>query len=170
MDQGSPVITDADREQLNAYLDGELDASQSAEVERRLADDSEFRAEFEQLTALDVALDRLPSSTVGPAFAESTIEIVALTEGRAQTSASRRAPYVAAAVAGMLVACGLGYFAATRGVSYDEQLARDLPLIERLEGYEQLESVEFLRVLTERRVFSDQEPPRMRAPRERGEQ
>ena len=47
-------------EQLVAYLDGELDAESSLQVERRLAEDAEFRRELRQLQRAWDMLDELP--------------------------------------------------------------------------------------------------------------
>ena len=169
MNHGVSSISDADREQLNAYLDGELDASQIADLELRLSDDEALRAEYDQLAALDGALGRLPSSTVGPAFAESTIEIVAVTERDARKGVRGASFAAGLAIAVLVAAAGVGYLVASQGDDYDEQLARDLPLIERLEGYEQLEDVEFLRSLAEQGVFDDEGSSRGRRGRGRND-
>jgi len=51
------MITEKDREELVAYLDGELTPDERAAVERRLGEDPEYNREMESLRATDALLD-----------------------------------------------------------------------------------------------------------------
>jgi anti-sigma factor RsiW len=56
------------REQLSAYLDGELDARERAALESRLAAEPEAARELARLQVLDAALAELPSIEPSPQF------------------------------------------------------------------------------------------------------
>lgn len=154
-DRETSALSELDREQLGAYLDGELDAESTLALERRLENETSLRAELEQLSALDGVLDRLPASTVGPAFTESTVEIVALRGVREEKAAPRRWAAAAAVLVALAAAGWFGYAVASAGGGYDDQLARDLPLLQRLDAYQNIQDVEFLRLLDSEGVFSD---------------
>jgi anti-sigma factor RsiW len=53
-------VKDSDELQMNAYCDGELDATSSIEFERRLADDDSLKARYNRLLALRRAVRSLP--------------------------------------------------------------------------------------------------------------
>ena len=69
---------EAQREELVAYLDGELDEASRRRVEERLATDSAYRTELQLLEQAWDCLDQLPMQTVDEQFTRSTIEMVAL--------------------------------------------------------------------------------------------
>ncbi|MEM8886322.1 MAG: zf-HC2 domain-containing protein [Planctomycetota bacterium] len=52
------------REDLHAYFDGELNAEETARMERALASDPALAAELATLRATDAALDGLPSASI----------------------------------------------------------------------------------------------------------
>lgn len=56
------MINEQDKAFLMAYLDGELDASQKAEFERRLDDDDELKAELDAFRNLTDELDHMEFS------------------------------------------------------------------------------------------------------------
>ena len=87
-------------EQLVAYLDGELDAETSKQVERRLTENVEYRRELQQLQRAWDMLDELPRAEVGNAFTRTTVEIVVL-------SAAQELTEVKGAPAGGNVCCGV---------------------------------------------------------------
>lgn len=149
------------KEQLVAYLDGELDEQGMREVESLLSTDPRARQALRQLeTAWDL-LEELPRAEVDQSFTESTIEIVAVSlekdlqdEETARPRRERRKWGLAAA--GVLAASVLG-FAAVAILSADpnEQLLRDLPLLTRLDQYRQVENLDFLRELHESHLLKD---------------
>jgi hypothetical protein len=152
------------KEQLVAYLDGELDDDGMREVEALLSTDPRAREALRQLeTAWDL-LDSLPRAEVDESFTESTIEIVAVSlekemerEEAARPRRERRNWGLAAAA--VLAASVLG-FAAVISLSDDpnDQLLRDLPLLERLDQYRHVDDLEFLRELHTANLLRDVQP------------
>ena len=65
-------------ELLVAYLDGELDPGNISQVESQLASDPALQQKLEELRATWDLLEELPPATPNPKFAQSTIEMVAL--------------------------------------------------------------------------------------------
>ena len=112
-------------------------------------------------------LDELERVVVGEAFTRTTMEI-----GR--RSGRRRCPRAAAslaqvsrfcAVAGLLVASSLLGLACGKWIWPDpnEQLLREMPVLESIDLYEQGDSIEFLRKL-ERAGMFDQAPDQAATP------
>jgi anti-sigma factor RsiW len=147
-------------DELVAYLDGELDAEGAARVERRLADDPEFRARLSHLQKAWDMLDSLSRSEARDDFARSTVEMVAIrAKEDAQTGqmrAIRRRSFGWVAVsAAVLLAAALGYAVATRQFNRpNRELISDLPVIERLDEYRSAESVEFVQKLQAEGLFA----------------
>lgn len=149
------------KEQLVAYLDGELDEEGMREVESLLSTDPRARQALRQLeTAWDL-LEELPRAEVNQAFTETTIEMVAvsLEKDLQQEQAERPRRELqkwGLAAAAVLAASVLG-FASVALLSADpnEQLLRDLPLLERMDQYRQIDNVDFLRELQAANVLKD---------------
>jgi anti-sigma factor RsiW len=59
-------IVDKDELQMNAYCDGELDLASAIEFERRLADDENLKARYNQLLSLRRAIRSLPKFDLPP--------------------------------------------------------------------------------------------------------
>lgn len=146
-------LNDETREQLVAYLDGELADSESAAIESRLATDETLRAEMQGLDRVWNALDDLPRVTVGDAFAKSTIEMVAVEAERdvlAKTAAlpiqRRRRNY---ALLGACVGAALLGFALVRsaGTRPDRMLLANLPVIYQVDALQNAGEIDFLRRL-----------------------
>ena len=146
-------------EELVAYLDDELEASDRARIERRLVEDEAYRDRLRTLQATWDALDLLPKTGAGDRFAATTVEMVAAEEEVAATQAvqliERRrslrwlwisAASLAAATTGFVIV----YQLETRG---DRELVRDLPVIERVDQLRNTPSIEFLRQLQEEGLF-----------------
>jgi hypothetical protein len=146
-------------EQLVAYLDGELDAETSKQVERRLAEHVEYRRELQQLQRAWDMLDELPRAEVGESFTQTTVEMVALSAARELTEVkgrSRRLDRVlwGAAGAGIVITALTSYLVFSAFFSRpNTQLKRDLPVIENIELYQIADSVEFLRQLEDTGLF-----------------
>lgn len=137
------------REQLVAYLDGELDAAAAREIERRLAREPQVQRELQQLQQAWDLLDRLPQSEVDDKFTRSTVEMIAVA---AEEDVEHPAAWPAARwawarkVAALAMACAAGFAIVRFGwPDANEQLLRDLPLLENLEAYRQTPDLEFLR-------------------------
>ncbi len=149
-------------EQLVAYLDGELDAETSMQVERRLTEDGEYRRELQLLQRAWDMLDDLPRADVNETFTQTTVEMVALSAEEDLTEAKGRWRQLdrvlwGAAGGGLVIAATAGYFASTTFFARpNEQLVRDLPVIENVEQYEVADSVEFLRQLEDSGLFDEE--------------
>lgn len=150
-------------EQLVAYLDGELDSRSSLDLERRLAEDADFRRELQQLQRVWDVLDELPKSEVSESFTQTTVEMVVLSteqeiEQQKQTEQRKKRTgwlFAGAALAGVALA---GYSLVSLMLDRpNRQLLRDLPVIEDLELYRVADSVEYLHLLEDAGLFKDEE-------------
>jgi anti-sigma factor RsiW len=149
-------------ETLVAYLDGELDADGMSEVERRLADDEQFRRRLHELENAWRLLDGLPRADVDETFAQSTVEMVAVEAAEElrtmqfESVRRRRRNQVVGAVS-LVAAALLGFTVAYQFLpNEDDRLLEDLPVVERLEQYQQVESLEFLKLLVAEDVFPEE--------------
>ncbi len=149
-----------DQELLVAYLDGELDSHESTGVEQRLAQDVDFRALLSKLRETWDLLDDLPQPTVDEGFAQTTVEMVAVQaadESRVLPSngASRqRYLWMAACLVAAIASFGVVRQWQTAG---DRQLIQDLPVIENVDAYLEVQSLEFLEALAQSDVFRNDE-------------
>lgn len=160
MNEDNPAIAPTDDDELVAYLDGEIDASGAARVERRLADDPQFRAKLTRLQQAWDLLDSLQRTEADDDFTRSTVEMVALrAEGDVQTEnqavrRSRSLAWLGLATAACLAAV-LGYMGLSKRLSRpNRELVRDLPVIEKIDEYANVESVDFLQRLQSEGLFA----------------
>lgn len=150
-------------EQLVGYLDGELDGQQTRRVEEALAADPHVRDEVWQLERSWQLLDELPRTQVDESFTRSTVEMIALKAEEdlvaVQAAVPRQKRRVRLISAGMMAVAAVAGFIAVMalGRRADEQLLRDLPVVENLDQYRAVEDIEFLRML-QSRDFQPQEP------------
>ena len=146
-------------ELLVAYLDGELDDESSREIEQRLTSDSALREQLTRLERTWDVLDELEQVEVDEDFTKTTIEMVALAaedeyqREESQRPALRRRRWLAG-TAGILAACLAGA-AMVWGFAPDpnQQLIEDLPVLQKLDEYQQIDNIEFLKLLHEKRLF-----------------
>src|SRR5438552_12783946 len=75
-----PPLSDEDRENLVAYLDGELDSKAARALEAKLNLDAEARAEAEALRRTWEMLDYLPRPEPTATFSSRTLERVSAVE------------------------------------------------------------------------------------------
>lgn len=150
---------DVVHEELVAYLDGELDSAAVMIVERKLADDEAYRERLKALQQTWDLLDHLPRSHVDQSFTHDTLKLVALSaEDDAEKSKRvatrwRQFGWVAGAATAAAAACA-GYFLVTGYVSRpNDQLVKDLPLLENVDLYKHAESVDFLKQLEHEGLF-----------------
>jgi len=135
-------------EELVAYLDGELDAESGRRVEALLASDPAVRRRLQSLERTWDLLDELDAAPLGEPFTQTTLEMVAIAaredaeRGRAEAPRRRRLVLLAVG-AGLLAAAAAGFCAVTL-YNPDRQLLQDLPLLENLDEYRQIGSIEFL--------------------------
>jgi len=140
-------------EQIVAYLDGELTAEESAQVEQRLAADKTFRQELQGAQRAWTALDELPMAVVGDDFSHSTLEMVVCTARRdveARTIAlpieHRKRSTTTLLLVAMAVLLGVLVFRVL-GKNPNRRLLADLPVIQNVDIYSQFRSLDFLRHL-----------------------
>ncbi len=145
-------------EQLVAYLDHELDEASSRRIERLLAADPQVRQRLRQLQQSWDALDELLPTDLDPSFTRTTLEMVVLAaeeEACRQRGLARRRRRVWLGLAGVVLAGLAGYLAVWRfWPDPNEQLFRDLPLLENLDQYQKIDDVDFLRQLHAQRLFA----------------
>jgi anti-sigma factor RsiW len=166
MSEQPAQIDTALQEQLVAYLDGELDAEASRRIEELLTTDAKVRATMQELDHTWQLLDELDTGGVDERFTRSTLEMVAVAaadeveQTRAAAPRRRRLRWLAIAVGA--TAAGLAGFAATAMFWPDpdkktnERLVENLPVLENLDQYCQVENVEFLRMLQQERLFAEE--------------
>lgn len=164
MDSSRPPITDPEKtsEQIVAYLDGELSAADCQELEDRLARDPEFCAQLNSFQQAWDVLDDLPATMADDRFAASTIEMVAVAASRGELDDDGQGPsFLKRPWIAVLLSIGIAFLAAfvvvrataalladnVSQASENEQLLDDLPAIERVEIYQVIDSIDFLRAL-----------------------
>ena len=149
------------REELVAYLDGELDAEQSRQIEQRAAVEPDARRMLEELDRTWHMLDELDTPATSEDFTCTTLEMVALAAaedaGKAKAEAPRRrlrarlwaaAGLVGAAAAGFLIVASLI-------PDPNAQLLQDLPILENFDQYREVDSFDFLRALNDEKLFAE---------------
>ena len=147
-------------EEIVAYLDGELDMEGAAKVERRLADDPRYNARLNQLQRAWDMLDNLRRSEADDDFVNSTVAMVAVqAEVAAKTQAlravRRRNFTWLALVAVLMLSMATAFFAFQQRLTRENrQLIRNLPLIERVDDYGNVDSFEFVKQLQDENLFT----------------
>lgn len=146
-------------EQLVAYLDGELDADTSRDVEQQLASNGAVRERLHELERAWDVLNELPESDVSPQFANTTLEMIAQTAEKEQRGndswlLAPRTRRIFTTGLILLIAFGLGFsLSANRGRAANEQLVNELPILEELDAYRRADNIEFLRMLRDAELF-----------------
>ncbi len=140
-------------EEIVAYLDGELSPEESARVERRLASDESYRQQLQGVERAWKALDELPLAAVDDQFSRTTMQLAvqaAVVEVQEKTAAlpthrrrSRLATWLTAAAA-----AALGVLIVRLAWQNPERmLLTDLPVIDNVDVYSQVDRPNFLRML-----------------------
>lgn len=146
-------------EELIAYLDGEIDAAGRVRVERRLADDADYRERLRRMQQTWEALDLLPQSRAGEDFASSTMTMVVAEQEVAATQAvqqlkSRQTRRWLWGTGATIAAASAGFVLVYRTLTDEDQaLVRDLPVIEQVDQLHNTPSVEFLTQLQREGLF-----------------
>lgn len=149
-------------EQLTAYLDGELGADESHAVEQRLREDDSYRDELQRLQKAWDFLDEIPHTSPSSDFTKSTIELVVLDAGkRVRKEKSNANPWWMRAAA-LIAFPMMGLFGGQYATSYilnapKRELARDMVLLENFDVYRKADSIEFLELLVEEKIFDKTE-------------
>jgi ferric-dicitrate binding protein FerR (iron transport regulator) len=157
MDNRLP-LTDRERADLVAYLDGELPPEQSRAMEARLSQSPEARAEAESLKRTWDLLDFLPRAAPSPSFTEQTLSRLTPVH---RGGVPWRRGLVAAWAAGVLIAFATGWVGYNRLAprrTDGRDLVRDLRLIENKRLYDVGEDLDFLRALDHPDLFGEERP------------
>ncbi len=142
-------------EQLVAYLDGELDPEGRRHIESLLASDPKVRRRLQSLEQTWDLLDELEAAPASEPLTRTTLEMVALAASNdAQQAVQRRRSRRWQILAALIAAAAIGYC----GVAWltpdpNYQLVRDLPILQRLDEYRQVENIDFLRQLRDQGLF-----------------
>ena len=150
---------EAEDELLTAYLDGELDAKSVRQVEDRLSVEPDLR---EKMTALEQTwnmLDELETVPVDKELVRSTMEVVTLTIEKEMEAGEKRFKerkwldrLVPAAT--LLMFGVIGYqLTALVAIQRKLQFVEDIPIIMNVNMYKEIGGFDFLRALSEKRVF-----------------
>lgn len=162
MEDPTPITPEL-RENLVAYLDGELDEVATLEVERTLSESAEIRQEVEALSRTWELLDDLPRVQASSEFTERTMASVqALSAGEMTQpllSPNIRRQFMAVSlIAGALLCAFAGFLLTNRLLPRkSDPLVKDLPVIEQLDLYVDVGDVAFLKELRQSGALAD--PP-----------
>jgi anti-sigma factor RsiW len=167
-------LSDKDREDLSAFLDGELDAKRASNLEAMITVDPQIRAEAEALRRTWDLLEYLPRPEPSVSFTNRTLEKLAVRQTQAvpAASAGRRwalglgwaAAVVLAAIGGFALAGWLwrspelsapAADVRAEPPNLDEELTRHLRIIRNLRQYELVDDLEMLQALDSPELFSD---------------
>jgi len=147
------------REELVAYLDGELSPDETARVEEQIARDPQLRRELDYLAKTWDWLDALERPTVDEEFTRTTIEMVAasaLSEAeRIRRQAPRRAAleWVFGGLAAVLLAVVGVLTASAVWTNPNQWLLENYSLIQNQDLYRRGESLAYLELLDQSGVF-----------------
>ncbi len=143
---------------LVAYLDGELSSTDRQQVERRLANEPEFRIRLRELQSSWDLLDALPQSMEDSTFTQTTVAMATRDAAgkRASRWLPRRQQLVSIALAAITGLLGFAfvYFPMKQR---QNRLLRDLPVAQNIEIYRYADDVEFLQSLYDQDVFRVEE-------------
>jgi hypothetical protein len=140
-------------EDLVAYLDGELDQSGTRRIEQLLGTDPEVRARLQSLERSWRLLDTLDRAVPDDSFTRTTLEMVAVS---AEEEVDQRRVWLPRARFQRWLFGGLGVLAAAAAgflivvllrPNPNRQLLEDLPILENLDHYRQVDDIKFLRRL-----------------------
>jgi len=144
------MISEFDDEILVAYLDGELDTEQTQKIVQQIATHADLRDRINQLRMTWDMLDELPVDPPNPRFAETTLEMAALSS----TEQPKSAVHWLFNNAGRIFIFALpilflsGFLVSRIIQSRDElQLLRDLPILVDWRALSNIDSQDWLEVL-----------------------
>ncbi|MBM4075960.1 MAG: hypothetical protein FJ267_09985, partial [Planctomycetes bacterium] len=148
------------RDDLVAYLDGELPEEKASEIDTILARSEVARHEVEALARTWELLDSLPVPKASGQFLERTMTTLQLKEiqgAKFLGSLEGKAKVTAVALAWtalILISTWMGFQLTHRWIpNPTEQILNDLPMVQNFDLYQEIYSTEFLDELKKRQVF-----------------
>ena len=147
-------------EEIVAYLDGELDTEAIARVERRLSEDATYRAARASFSTPGIcsitsaAPRRTTSLSKAPWPWSPSRPSKRLTRRKCASCAGKNSAWLAVAAVA-LVSIASGYAVLYRGMTRgDRNLVRDLPVIEHVDEYLNIDDISFLKQLEQENLFA----------------
>lgn len=148
------------RENLVAYLDGELDEEATREIEQLLVRSASARREVAELTRSWEALDVLPRARASDVFTEKTLTSIRLAAAGEPTTATpwavrlKRVAFPLTWAALLAAVAVFGYSLTHEWIPTEtDLLVENLPMIERLHVYREVGDVKFLEQLRDEGVL-----------------
>jgi anti-sigma factor RsiW len=166
----SHPLNEHERDNLTAYLDGELDKQSARALEAKLNVNAQARVEAEALRRTWEMLDYLPRPEPSPEFTHRTLERLTVAPGRAAGTKIGgrarlwlvRAGWAAAAVLAVVAGfSGMTHYLQRAPLDPDRQLIEDLHVIQNARLYEQVDDIDFLHKLAnadDPDLFGDDNP------------
>lgn len=154
-------LTEDQRTEIVAYLDGELDPESADKVRRLLVEDVNARREAEEMTIAWEALDSLGDVKASGDFQQRTltsIQSLAETEKHTNTQAFdvKRGSILGGWILGLITSAIAGFCFTNWSVPDESrELVRDLELLKSLPKYERVGSVELLEELEKQELFDE---------------
>ena len=145
---------------LTAYLDGELGDEDHSDVEQRLLNDPQYRKAMQKMQKTWDLLDLLPTSRVDNSFTQSTLEMV-ISETEKELLKRKQSPWKWPLRFGALLGVLLFGLGASYGIAQwvkdapDRDLRDSIHVIENLTHLENAGSIEFLKMLGEKKFFDE---------------
>ena len=158
------AFNEQEKADLVAYLDGELEGEAARAIEQKLALEPDARAEADALKRTWDLLDFLPKPEPSPSFTHRTLEKLTPIRPAEPAPARRsRRPWLIGAgwAAAVLAATAAGYagfgWTGTASANPDQELTRDLRIIENKRFYDHVQDLDFLKSLEQADLFGDDE-------------
>ena len=148
-------LSTEDRENLSAYLDGELDDGGTQRIESLLVQSSVARNDVELLSKTYDLLDELPRPDAPKDFLEKTLATAKMEQVKHPISeqkwfiTTQQILILSGWTVALVVASVIGFMVTYQYIERpDDALIQELPLIQNLDRYEEVQNVEFLDLLT----------------------
>jgi len=150
------------RNNLVAYLDGELPDKEAKSIEQVLSTSPIARSEVESLSQTWKLLDHLPRDKASEDFTARTISLLHVEvthiplEDRKWYQQARRGFICITWLAGLSIAAVIGFLITNQWMSDPAQeIVEEMPIIEKMDDYSEIGSLEFLDLLKKSRMFDE---------------